>query len=41
MIEIAEDTWNEELNQLFLVKIHFRENYTLLSTTRRSNILER
>ena len=24
--EISEETWNEELNKLFLVKIQFREN---------------
>ena len=38
MNEISEKTWNEELNKLFLVKIQFRENYTRLSTTRRSKI---
>ena len=27
MNEISEKTWNEELNKLFLVKIHLRENY--------------
>ena len=25
MDEISENTWNEELNELFLVKIQFRE----------------
>ena len=38
MNEIFEDTWNEELNKLFLVKIQFAENKTRLSTTWRSNI---
>ena len=33
MIEISEDTWNEELNKPFLVNIQLRENYTRLSTT--------
>ena len=32
--EISENTWNEELNKLFLVKIQIRENYTRLSITR-------
>ena len=32
MNEIFEDTWNEELNKLFLVKIQFRENYLPMST---------
>ena len=36
--EISEDTWNEELNKLFLVKIQFRENYTRLRKTWRSRI---
>ena len=40
MIDISEDTWNEELNKLFLVKIQFRENYIRLSTKWRTNILE-
>ena len=35
MNEISENTLNEELNRIFLVKIQFRENYTRLSTTRR------
>ena len=38
MNEIFEDTWNEELNKLFLVKIQFRENFTRLSTAWRSKI---
>ena len=28
MHEISENTWNEELNKLFLAKIQFRENYS-------------
>ena len=38
MNEISENTLNEELNKLFLVKIQFRENYARLSTTWRSKI---
>ena len=38
MDEISEDTWNEELNKLFLVKTQLRENCTRLSTTWRSKI---
>ena len=38
MIEISEDTWNEELNKLFLVKIQITEDYTWQSTTWRSKI---
>ena len=38
MNEIAENTLNEELNKLFLVKIQFRENSSRLSTTWRSRI---
>ena len=38
IIEIFEDTCNEELNKLLLVKIQFRENHTRLSTTWRSRI---
>ena len=41
MGEIFEDTWNEELNKLLLVKIQLRDNKTRLSTTWRSTILER
>ena len=41
MSEISENTSNEELNKLFLVKIQFREDETRLSTTWRSTILER
>ena len=41
MNEISEKTWNEELNKPFLVKIPLRENFTRLSTTWRSKILER
>ena len=41
MNEISENTLNEQLNKLFLVQIQFRENYTRLSTTWRSKILER
>ena len=41
MNEISENTWNEELSTLFLVTIQFRENFTWLSTTWRSKILER
>ena len=41
MNEIFGDTWNEELNKLFLVQIHFRESCTRLSTTWRSTNLER
>ena len=33
MIEISEDTWNEELNKLFLVKIQITEDFFWLSTT--------
>ena len=38
MDEISEDTWNEELNKLFLVKIQIRENFSRLGTTWRSKI---
>ena len=38
---IFEDTWSEELNKLFLVKIQFTEDYTWLSRTWRAKILER
>ena len=38
MNEISENTLNEELHKFFLVNIQFRENYTRLSTTRRSRI---
>ena len=38
MNEISENTSNEELKKLFLVKIQFRENCTRLSTTWRSKI---
>ena len=38
MNEISENTSNEELKKLFLVKIHFRENCTRLSATWRSKI---
>ena len=38
MNEISENTLNEELNRLFLVKARFRENYTRLGTTWRSKI---
>ena len=38
MNEISENTLNVELNKLFLVKIHFRESYTRLSPTWRSQI---
>ena len=38
MNEISENTLNVELNKLFLVKFHFRENYSQLSTTWRSQI---
>ena len=34
MNDISENTLNEELNKLFLVKIQFRENYTRLSAQR-------
>ena len=33
MNEISENTSNEELNKLFMVKIQFGENYIRLSTT--------
>ena len=36
MDEISENTSNEELNKLFLVKIQLRENCTRLNTTWRS-----
>ena len=38
MDEISENTFDEELTKLFLVKIQFRENYTRVSTTWRSKI---
>ena len=38
MNEISENTLNEELNKLFLVKIQLRGNYTRLSTTWTSKI---
>ena len=38
MNEISENTLNEELNKLCLVKIQFREIFTRLSTTWRSKI---
>ena len=38
MNEISEDILNEELNNIFLVKIQFRANVSPLSTTK---ILER
>ena len=38
MNEISENALNEELNELFLVKIQVRENFNSLSTTRRSKI---
>ena len=38
MNEISENTLNEELNRIFLVKFQFRENETRLSTTWRSKI---
>ena len=38
MNEISENTLNEELNNLFMVKIQSREIYTRLSTTWRSRI---
>ena len=38
MKEISENTLNEELNKLFMVKIQFRENFTPLSTTWTSRI---
>ena len=34
--DISEDTSNEELNKVLMVKIQSRENYTRLSTTWRS-----
>ena len=41
MIEISEDTLNEELTKLFLTKIQVRENHTRLGTIWRPKILER
>ena len=38
MDETSENTLNEELTKLFLVKIQFKENYTRLSTRWRSRI---
>ena len=38
MNEISENTLNEELNKLFLVKIQFRENCTRLSARWRPKI---
>ena len=41
MIEISEDTWNEELNKLFLVKIQITEDYTLTEYDMEIQNLER